>query len=242
VPLEASRESLAAFTELVNGYLENKPETIIVDCSPLELVTSSHVRVLWQIHQSSSDSGVKLQLRSPSLGLIRVLKVLDLYEFFAYEKDFLIPQLRKAVQREQAGSAKVFVHEFNANSVSINEAIDHFLSFLKDVGIPDMTVFELKTTFYEVATNIRLHGEMDDNESVVVSATADNSKVVLAFADSGKAFNLTTHETAFDPHSAAKNGQATGLGIAMVRRLNDKISYSRLYDVINVLVIEKQWS
>jgi len=241
-PAELSDDAVTRFDRELKELLMGDPVSIALDVSQLEHVTSSHIRLLWQAYHICLDAGVTMELKSLSSGLARVLKVLDLYELLADDHESIHQQLRRAVRIESGEILHTYVDEFTVDSHSIDEALEGFLKFLRRFTLSEVVIFELRTVFYEVATNIRLHAQMGNQDLVVFSARVEGSKLIMVFADSGVPFDSKSSTVDFDPRTVSKAEQTRGFGLTLVRRLTDKMSYSRLNDVINVLALEKKWN
>jgi len=242
IPSDLSAESMAGFDERLRDLLRKGPDKIALDSSQLKIVTSSHINVLWQVYQTCADAGVEVKLQSPSAGLVRILKVLDLYDVFGESRDIVYTRLKEAVKIESVDGAETYADEFRANVGSINDALDEFLRFLKRLCLHEITEYELRSVFYEVVTNIRTHANIEGNDLIVFTCRADESKILLVFADSGIPFDLTSVTADFDLRATARNGQTRGFGITLIRMLTDTISYTRRDDVINVLTLKKKWN
>jgi anti-sigma regulatory factor (Ser/Thr protein kinase)/anti-anti-sigma regulatory factor len=239
VPANLSDDAVARFDQELKLLLTRGHSSVALDTGHLDYVTSSHIKLLWQAYHLCLDSGATMKLESLSAGLVRVLKVLDLHELFVGEHGTAHPQLRKAVREESGDTGAYYVDEFTANSDGIDNALDGFLKFLKRFDLTDEAIFELRTVFYEVVTNIRLHSRAGADELIVFATSVERSRVVLIFADSGISFNPETRADDFDPHAASEAGATRGFGLALVRRLTDKMSYVRVSDAVNVLTLER---
>jgi anti-sigma regulatory factor (Ser/Thr protein kinase) len=186
--------------------------------------------MLWQAFKSCKNAGIDFDLISPSTEMVRILDVLDLNDHF----------ISKSTSYKMTGYA--YKNVFKADVNSINKALDEFIISLSNFKLKESVTLELKTIFYEIATNIRQHASSGEDELVIFSSKADNNKITLVFEDSSVPFDPEEIETLGDFKSAARNKQVRGLGLSMVRKLSDNMSYIRKYDVINVLTIEKNWS
>ena len=242
IPADLSGDSLADFDENLKSLLQKNPEAIYLDSSNLVNVTSSDIKVLWAAYQLCQDTGVELRLKSPSPGLIRVLQVLDLYSLFTVDPDSDIPQFGQVVQSDPGECTEMHCDAFHADPGSINAAIEEFLKFLKHLHTPEMIEYELRTVFYEVATNIRIHAEPEKDGLIVFTAMVNGQNIVIVFVDSAKPFDVTSSIPDVDLRTALKSGQKCGFGVTLIRKLTDKISYIRMNDAINVLILEKKWS
>ena len=241
IPADLSDDSLSEFYEDLNRLLENPPETITVASSHLKCASSGHVGALWQAHQLCADAGVKMRLKSPSRGLKRVLEILDLSEAFGEDRDITPPQLRKAARFGLGGQAETYADEFPTDVDSINTALDRFLEFVRKFQLPETTEYVLRTIFYEITTNIRTHSGLEKGNLIVFSLRAKGSKVTLVFADSGKPFDPTLVADDVDLRMVLKNRQTRGLGIPMICKLAEKVTYIRIDGTINVFTVEVVW-
>jgi anti-sigma regulatory factor (Ser/Thr protein kinase)/anti-anti-sigma regulatory factor len=238
MPFDLAKDSLLEFEKNLIELIKKRPEAISFDCMKLEHVTSSHIGFLMQAYQRCTDAGIKVHLISPSRGLVQVLRVLDLYDFFSYGQSL---DFERAVSVSRKDFSDIYADEFKTNSESINEATSNFMDFLASFHLPQMIEFELRTIFYEVATNIQTHANIGENESIVFTAKTDDSKINLVFADSGTPFDLTKKYNGIKPEISAKNKQKRGYGLILINKLTNKITYVRENDAINVLILEKEW-
>ena len=240
IPSELTPESVAGFEEGLEAALRSNPRLVVIDSSRLVQVTSNHIKILWQAYRACVDAGVGMKLKSPSPGLIRVLKVLDLYDIVAESHDIPCPRSDDAAWSGSTKSAEVNSSRFAADPVSVDRALEGFLKFVERLHLPETTEFELRTVFYEVATNIRAHAGIGENDPIAVSCRADDSKIVLVFADTGIPFDPTRMAANMDLEAAAREGRARGFGITLIRRLTDNMSYVRKNNKMNILTLEKR--
>ncbi len=241
-PSDLSEDSVSAFRQRVQAILLNHPAELLLDCSQLEQVVSSHVNLLWRTYQMSLDAGVELKLANASSGLVRVLKALDLYDLFHDQDRTQRIDLRKSIQMPRPSAPQEYRDSFCASISGVEEGMERFLRFLDSIGLPSMLKFELRTVFYEIVTNIRTHAGLQERDRVLVSARSDRSRIVLTFADNGVPFDLTAQSADLDIKSAASHGRKRGFGITMINRLTDTLSYDRANGSMNVLTVEKLWS
>ena len=242
MPSDISADSVVALDRQLQSILRPGLTYIEVDTSRWEHVTSSHVHVLWQTYCTCQEQGVALRLKNPSFGLIRVLKVLDLYDIIAEGADQEPPDLKEAAQSQLGKGTLKYADDFKADSASVDRALANFLSFLKELGVPRLLEFELRTLFYEIATNIRTHGHLAKDDLIVFACRTDESTIHLAFADSGLPFDPTASTAYIDVIKAGKERQMRGFGIMMIRKLADELSYLRKNNAVNVLTVEKRWN
>ncbi|MCK5125837.1 MAG: ATP-binding protein [candidate division Zixibacteria bacterium] len=240
LPREVSVKVLGVFENEILDMIDEKPDLIAVDCSGLEQVTSSHINALWLAYLYCKEAGVEISIASPSEGLIRVLKLMDLHDLFMFDHDTIKTRMRKAVRSISSEYTSTYADEFMADVDNINLAMVRFLEFIKVYGLTEIAEFELKTVFYEVATNIRNHSGITDKELIVFTARKNESKITMVFADSGKPFDISGFQIGFNPHQAGLSKQKRGFGLELIHRLLSTIDYKRLDNVINVLTLEKE--
>jgi len=234
-------DGIKVFYQELSDLLKTDLDEVAVDTSAWKNITSSHIHVLWHAYQRCTESGVRMKLASPSVGLIRVLRVLDLYDLLAGEERQSLPELREAVHIGDGTGARRYVDDFGADPESIDQALNQFMQYLKGFGVHEVIESELQLLFYEVATNIRNHSHMSSGARIVFSSIADEKGIVLTFADSGRPYNPIASTADIDVRVAGKNHETRGFGIMMIRKLADKISYVRKFDNMNILILEKQW-
>ncbi|MEW5995684.1 MAG: STAS domain-containing protein, partial [Candidatus Zixiibacteriota bacterium] len=158
VPAGLSDDFLAGFDARLKSLQQKDCRVVTLDCSQLENPTSSHVNVLWRAYQSCAEAGKEVRLKSPTPALIRVLQAMDLAEFFTWDKTPVLTQQRRAAQPEPGGVTRRYFDAFVTDVGGIDKALEDFLRFVARLQLPEVTEFELRTIFYEVATNIRTHG------------------------------------------------------------------------------------
>ncbi len=241
VPLDLSEVALASYDRQLAEILDSGPKTIEIDTSRWQQVTSSHIHVLWQTYQRCSEHGSGMRLTGSSDGLIRVLKVLDLYDILTGAMDRTEVDVRTAVRIDLAHGSSDYADEFTTKPSEVDGAIKSFVDFLKGMELPEVTQFELRTLFYEVVTNIRCHSDLPEGSLVVFICRADESRISMVFADSGQPFDPTESTADVDVLAAAKDRRTRGFGIMMIRKMADSVSYVRKDDSVNVLTLEKGW-
>lgn len=241
VPAIASRAAMDSFQKDLEQRLTGQPDVLALDCSQLKRVSADHISSLCGAYQSCERAGVSLRLTATSPGLARVLEVLDL-DGLLLDRETTVKASRRTVCRWAAeGFRRMYVDQFRVDADDITRSSETFLCYLNSLRVPEITAFELQTVFYEIAMNIAAHSKTLEDERVVFTAEADDRGIVMAFTDSGEPFDPTTHEAVFEPKAAGKERKKRGLGITMIRRLTDKISYCRKHDSLNILKVEKHW-
>ena len=119
---------------------------------------------------------------------------------------------------------------------------EEFQRYLDDLGLSELSAFEMATVFYEIATNIRLHAELKAGDSVEFSSVLKEERIHLRFADPGKPFDPLWALDNYDPETALKKRWKHGLGLTLVKRIVDSLTYTRYKSRLNVVKLEKRVS
>ncbi len=242
VPADLSPKEVEAFDASVARVIEKGPHTLMLDCTALSQVTSSHVNMLWRTHLVGSDAGVSVRLASAPDGLIRVLKALDLYDLFSETGETQKISIPLLLPSAPARPTEVYNDSFCCSVESMNTAQAKFLDFLDRIQAPDMIGFELRTIFHEVTSNIHTYADLTAESVIELQAHSGPEKITLTFADSGTPFDPTSKPAEIDFARAARTGQKRGFGIVMLHKLTDHMTYCRKDGRVNELTVEKNWS
>ena len=242
VPADLDGGTVMDFYSKLDSLIEERPVEILLDCSDLEHTTSSHISTLWQARQRCQRAGIPVRLSSVRYGLFRILKILNLYELFEFEQGTVEskPGMEKA--RLGAESVPALRLDFLPSAWAIKDALDRFHDYLRELNVQEICAFDLETVFYEITTNIRLHGQLDDDDCIGFVATPCGDVISLRFIDPGPMFDPTSDPPHFDPDQAIRRRQTSGFGLTMIRRLVDSISYHRRDDGRNVVTLTKKLS
>jgi len=241
-------EDILALTvdDFFSGLNKPNPEShsgaVDVDCSHIQRVTSAHIKLLWQVRLRLAEAGFEINLKSPSADLIRVLRLLDLYDVFMGDEPYTEQIRIMSGPINGQGHQRELELKFKLQTQEIDKALVEFRRFLEELRITGTPAFELETAFYEVATNIRLHSSLSGEDQVEFKAQCLSDRLLMRFIDPGKPFEFDSRKTAFDPRQALNDGQKRGFGLIMINRMTDDIRYERRDQRFNVLTLEKVWS
>ena len=115
---------------------------------------------------------------------------------------------------------------------------EHFDTFSEHYGIPKQVRLKMHVVFDELLTNIISYAYPDKNEhdiGIKVELSADRLKVSMV--DDGIPFNPLGVETP-DTELPLEERKIGGLGIHLVRKMMDKVSYRRRIDKNVITVVE----
>lgn len=241
VPRELSNQALLLFEQSLKEMINRSPDRLDLDCSDLGLVSSSHVNVLWAAREKCEAADIHMRLCKVSTGLIRILKVLDLDEFFLRDEAATAEENEPRAKHAQKQDDHRLDISVKSSSDEILDALHRFREFLKMLNVDPLCAIELETVFYETLTNIRVHGEIEKGDTIEFSATANSVAMEMTFTDRGRPFNPTEHVRNFDPGAAIRTRQKHGFGLTMIARMSDSMDYRRENDELNVLKLKKYW-
>lgn len=242
VPKELSSRALDRFEEKLGTLIAEAPADIGLDCSALDLVSSSHVNVLWAAREKCEDANIPLRLHNVSSGLTRILAILDLTEFFLFDEQAQADTDDAAGLPEGESPDRQLGLSLRSSGSEVMDALQRFRQFLKDLKVDPMCALELETVFYETLTNISAHGDLGDHDTIKFNARVTAKAIEMTFTDTGREFDPTAHIQEFDPQQAIKQRQRRGLGLTMIARLTDSMDYERSENRCNVLKLKKYWS
>lgn len=112
---------------------------------------------------------------------------------------------------------------------------------LEEASAPMQVVMQVSVCVEEIYVNIAHYAYYPQVGAVTIRCTAGEnpSSITVAFEDSGVAFDPLAKEDA-DTTLSVEERQIGGLGILMVKKMMDEVSYCRT-DGKNCLVMKKCW-
>jgi anti-sigma regulatory factor (Ser/Thr protein kinase)/anti-anti-sigma regulatory factor len=239
VPTDFDDDSLQGFFDELNLAIGDGPPEIALDCSLLEHATSRHINALWDALTRCERAGIPMCLKAVAYGLRRVLSVLDLTELFTVEYEGDKEDKPRRVRVEGRPSER-FEVEFGAMIDGVTDVMAELHTFLERLDLTEIGVFDLETVFYEVATNICRHSGLEQHGNIRFVADLSKDEIFLEFTDAGERFDPTGNTPEFDPRLAIKRRQSRGIGLVMIQRLMDSVSYERIDHKYNVVTLKKR--
>lgn len=240
IPADCDQSALEGFFRELNALVREGQTEISIDCSLLEHTSSSHINALWEALTRCEQAGVRMRLSSVGYGLERVLKVLDLCDLFVIDRgsrEAAPPGRPVSLGTTPPDALKM---EFEPSMDGLADGLLRFHDFLNKLSVTEVCAFDLETVFYEVATNICRHGGLEQDSTISFSASLAGQHLCLRFTDAGGPFDPTGSSLDFNPREAIRNGQRHGIGLTMIKRLVDSISYEWIDDDLNVVTLRKK--
>ncbi len=123
------------------------------------------------------------------------------------------------------------------NLETVTDFVDNFLS---ENDCPMKTQMQVNIAIDEVFHNIVSYAYTDKNGDIEIQIDSDGPvKLVLIFKDKGQPFDPLKN-TDPDVTLSSEEREVGGLGIFMVKKLMDVVSYD-YKDGTNILTLEKTW-
>lgn len=239
VPADFDEDALQGFFEDLKSAIGEQPAEIALDCSLLDHTTSRHINALWDAMTRCERAGIPMRLTSVGYGLERVLNVLDLAELFTAEYE--LERRNKAARPPAEGQpAQRLEVSLEARIDAVVDVMGEIHDFLGRLDLSEIGVFDLETVFYEVATNICRHSGLKQHHKISFVAELNQDEISLEFTDAGERFDPTGNTPEFDARLAIKRRQSRGIGLVMIQRLMDSVSYDRVDGKFNVVTLKKR--
>lgn len=116
----------------------------------------------------------------------------------------------------------------------------HLTKFGNTFGLSQKFIFQINLALDELFTNIISYGYKEEGEHRIKFAlSCEDSTVVIRIEDSGVPFDVAEFEVP-DPKNTLEDCKVGGLGLHLIRKLMDDISYERADDK-NVVILKKNF-
>ena len=127
-----------------------------------------------------------------------------------------------------------------AKTELLDEVLEFVNAAMREAMIDRKHEININIAVEEVFVNIAHYAYSSDEGNVTISVDASQNNLAIEFRDSGQPYNPLSRD---DPDTtlSAEEREIGGLGIFMVKKLMDNVSY-RYENGNNVLTISKQWA
>jgi anti-sigma regulatory factor (Ser/Thr protein kinase) len=103
----------------------------------------------------------------------------------------------------------------------------HLKNWGEDISLPEISISRINICLDELFTNIVSYGFKDDLEHIIkFTLNLDNQLVIINIEDNGKPFNPLEKMDPDFPENV-ESAKIGGLGIHIIRKLMDNVSYER---------------
>lgn len=121
---------------------------------------------------------------------------------------------------------------------NLNAVLDFVSVFLEEAGFQIKQIMQVNIAVEEIYINIASYAYNPDVGPAHIICSIQGNKAVIEFVDNGKPYNPLDRVDPDITQSAEERGIG-GLGVFMVKKLMDNISY-KYENGKNILVIEKK--
>ena len=241
IPSGLDENSLREFFDQVCLLDPSKVKNVYLNCSQLEDVTSRHITVICHSMFECEKKGISCKLIAVTDSMLIAVKHLKLNDLLLLEdSDKTVFNDTSKISIKSRDVANVLRLEFMAEKEAIKANLGKFKDFLNKFNLTEKTEYELATVFYEIAMNIKQHGYNDNPDRILFKAEVLDNEISMRFKDSGKKFDPTQLVFDYDPEISIKNGRKRGLGLILINRIIDNMTYFRENGAINRLVLVKK--
>lgn len=127
--------------------------------------------------------------------------------------------------------------EIPALADNFSRVIDFIGEQLENAGCGMKLQMQIETVVEEIFVNIASYAYKDKIGDAAIMFCCENDIVRITFKDNGIPFDPLAHDDP-DINLPSEERQIGGLGILMVKKMMDEVTYSRENDC-NILTIEK---
>jgi serine/threonine-protein kinase RsbW len=117
--------------------------------------------------------------------------------------------------------------EVPASTQQLSSVREFVTSHARNYGFDTNDVEEIRLAVDEAITNVIKHAyQYDESKTVYVTLGKNKKEFWVAIQDSGEAFDLERYQEP-DVSERVKQGKKGGVGVFLIRKLMDKVEYSR---------------
>lgn len=241
VPGGTDEGDLSEFFEQVCLLDQSSVKKLFLDCSQLSDVTSRHITAICHSMFECEKKGIDCKLISIPDSMLIVVKHLKLNDLLLLEDqssdDFSDTTKIVAISQDTTNVIRL---KFEADKSIIKDNLEKFKTFLHRLNLPEKTAYELSTIFYEITMNIKTHGYKNHPNKISFKAEMLDNEISLRFRDAGEKFDPTQYAPDYDPEKSIKKGRKRGLGLILINRIIDKMTYTRENGKVNRLILTKK--
>ena len=123
--------------------------------------------------------------------------------------------------------SQVYHFELRNDLSELKALMQHLSSWGGDIGLQEISISRINICLDELFTNIVSYGFEDDSEHLIkFTLRVDNNFVIINIEDDGLPFNPLEKIDPDFPENV-ESAKIGGLGIHIIRKLMDNVSYER---------------
>ena len=128
--------------------------------------------------------------------------------------------------------------ELQNNASELDKLCRHLTKFGQTIGLSQKSIFQINLALDELFTNIISYGYNDQGRHRILFAiSCQDGTIVIRVEDNGVPFDVATFKSA-DLKNTLDDCRVGGLGLHLIRKLMDEISYERQDDK-NIVTLKK---
>lgn len=243
---------LAAF----ESELRKKHAHFLLDLSEMPQLPPSWVVLIYEMTARSRRRGGNLCVLNMGEHAASDLLNFQANDYLCLDRrDFIAPLTTPQMDQQTPIPGELFPPEAPPRSVNetditssvdipsrvdlLYRACDFVLEIAEKMGFPEPELSKIKISVYEACLNAIEHAyHSDATRQVRVQVTHTAEKITIRIIDHGDGFEVKTNED-FDAVAAAAARRTGGMGLHIIRRSMDKVSYVRNRHDGNMLIMEK---
>jgi serine/threonine-protein kinase RsbW len=231
---------LSAFEE----QYRKRVRTFIMDLSHVDDLSPSLIVLLLELTARTRRHGGSVELINVSDRACNDLNSFDVSGYLHLQAEKLEPPPLPGRSDPLVENKN---HERNAESITIAsrpdvvyKACDFVVTISRRLGFSENGVNKIKLAVYEACLNVVEHAyHSDPTKSVRVAVYLAPQKMEIQVIDQGDGFEVTNES--FDIMAAAAARQTGGMGLHIIRRSMDEVSYQRNTGEGNKLIMIKHY-
>jgi phosphoserine phosphatase RsbU/P len=214
----AKNDTLLTYTDGITEARDTA-NNLFSDRRLLEFMSSHEFKTVEDLVQSAMSEVKRFENEADQLDDMTVLAV----QFLRAPEEIAGPKLELTVPNQLDENARVK---------------EHFDTFAEHYDIPKQVRLKMNVVFDELLTNIISYAYQDSKEhSIGIKVELSTDRLKVSMVDDGIPFNPLGVETP-DTNLPLEERKIGGLGIHLVRKMMDKVSYRRRIDKNVITVVE----
>lgn len=234
---------LEVFTECFNQGLYS----LILDLSKIENFTPALIALVFEVTAKTRRNGGDVEIINLNSSLRQSLLRFNPFDYLTVNEEpqpddelssIDSPKLSEDIRAPKPEEKWQEIHSLEppkkkaseqiripSRVESIYKACDFVTTHAATVGIPSTEITKMKIAIYEACLNVIEHAyRSDPNQWITVSVDYGDEKFTTMILDNGEGFEGRASDS-YDIIAAASQRKKGGMGLHIIRRAMDKVSY-----------------